>query len=131
MELSNAVSKFDCQDDADRSVVCEALKISVQVLSPIAPHICEILWERLGAPDTLVGHPWPGIVEEALAASKIEMVVQVNGKVRGKIEVAAGLEENEIIALAKENENVARSTEGKTIRKEIVVPGRLVNLVVS
>ena len=131
MELCNAVSKFDCQDDADRSVVCEALKISVQVLSPIAPHICEILWERLGGPGSLVGHPWPEIVEEALAASKIEMVVQVNGKVRGKIEVAAELEENEIIALAKENENVARSTEGKTIRKEIVVPGRLVNLVVS
>ena len=131
MELCNAVAKFESQDDGDRAVVSEALKISVQVLSPIAPHICESLWERLGGTGSLVGQPWPEMVKQALETSKIEMVVQVNGKVRGKIEVAAEAEEKEIIACAKENENVARSTEGKTIRKEIVVPGRLVNLVVS
>ena len=131
MELCNAISKFNGEQESDRSVVAEALKIAVQILSPIAPHICETLWNQMGEPSTLVGHPWPEVDVQALATSKVEMVIQINGKVRGKIEVSADSSDQSVIDVAKKNENVARSLDGKTIRKEIVVPGRLINLVVS
>ena len=85
MELCNAVSKFDCKTEHDRAVVSEALKFAVQILSPITPHICEKLWCRLGGEGTLVGRAWPSMVDEALEVSQVELVVQVNGKVRGKI----------------------------------------------
>ncbi len=131
MELCNAVSKFDCKTEHDRAVVSEALKFAVQILSPIAPHICEKLWSRLGGEGTLVGRRWPPMVEEALEVSQVELVVQVNGKVRGKISVPGDASEEVILLAAKENENVLRSINDQTIRKEILVPGRLVNLVVS
>ncbi len=131
MELCNAVSKFDVETEQDRAVVSEALTFAVQILSPIAPHVCEKLWSRLGGEGILVGRAWPPIVEEALEVSQIELVVQVNGKVRGKILVPGDASEEMILSAAKENENVLRSIDDQTIRKEIVVPGRLVNLVVS
>ena len=131
MELCNAVSKFDCKTEYDRAVVSEALKFAVQILSPIAPHICEKLWSRLGGEGTLVGRAWPPMVDEALEVSQVELVVQVNGKVRGKILVPGDASEEAILLAAKENENVLRSINNQTIRKEILVPGRLVNLVVS
>ena len=131
MELCNAVSKFDCKTEQDRAVVSEALKFAVQILSPIAPHICEKLWSRLGGEGTLVGRAWPPMVDEALEVSQVELVVQVNGKVRGKILVPGDASEEAILLAAKENENVLRSINNQTIRKEILVPGRLVNLVVS
>ena len=131
MELCNAVSKFDCKTEHDRAVVSEALKFAVQILSPIAPHICEKLWSRLGGEGMLVGRRWPPMVEEALEVSQVELVVQVNGKVRGKISVPGDASEEVILLAAKENENVLRSINDQTIRKEILVPGRLVNLVVS
>ena len=131
MELCNAVSKFDCKTEHDRAVVSEALKFAVQILSPIAPHICEKLWCRLGGEGTLVGRAWPPMVDEALEVSQVELVVQVNGKVRGKILVPGDASEEAILLAAKENENVLRSINDQTIRKEILVPGRLVNLVVS
>ena len=131
MELCNAVSKFDGETEQDRAVVSEALTFAVQILSPIAPHVCEKLWSRLGGEGMLVGRAWPPMVEEALEVSQIELVVQVNGKVRGKILVPGDASEEMILSTAKENENVLRSINDQTIRKEIVVPGRLVNLVVS
>ena len=131
MELCNAVSKFDVETEQDRAVVSEALTFAVQILSPIAPHVCEKLWSRLGGEGVLVGRAWPPMVEEALEVSQIELVVQVNGKVRGKILVPGDASEEMILSAAKENENVLRSINDQTIRKEIVVPGRLVNLVVS
>ncbi|MFL2526062.1 MAG: leucine--tRNA ligase [Candidatus Azotimanducaceae bacterium] len=131
MELCNAVSKFDVETEQDQAVVSEALTFAVQILSPIAPHVCEKLWSRLGGEGVLVGRAWPPMVEEALEVSQIELVVQVNGKVRGKILVPGDASEEMILSTAKENENVLRSINDQTIRKEIVVPGRLVNLVVS
>ena len=131
MELCNAVSKFDGETEQDRAVVSEALTFAVQILSPIAPHVCEKLWSRLGGEGMLVGRAWPPMVEEALEVSQIELVVQVNGKVRGKILVPGDASEGTILSAAKENENVVRSINDQMIRKEILVPGRLVNLVVS
>ena len=131
MELCNAVSRFDAQDDNDRGVAHEALSTAVLVISPIAPHIAHSLWQTLGHTDELVGHPWPEVDEDALVQASIEMVVQVQGKVRGKIQVPAEASDEEILALAKAESNVARHLEGKTIRKEIVVPGKLANIVVG
>ena len=78
-----------------------------------------------------MGRAWPPMVDEALEVSQIELVVQVNGKVRGKILVPGDASEEAVLLAAKENENVLRSISNQTIRKEILVPGRLVNLVVS
>ena len=136
MELSNAISRFEPAGDSDQAVVEEALRIVVIILSPIAPHITHELWRQLqrGATDkqsALVYATWPEVDESALQQSVLQLVVQVNGKVRGKIEVPADLDQAGILAAAKTDENVARHLEDKTIRKEIVVPGKLVNLVVG
>lgn len=131
MELCNTVSKFEPQDDNDLAVVSEALRTAVVVISPIAPHIAEALWQSLGEQGSLVGYPWPQMDASALTQSTIEMVVQVNGKVRGKVQVAADADQQTILTQAKAEDNVARHLEGKTVRKEIVVPNKLVNIVVG
>ena len=129
MELCNAVSKFTPNGEQDRAVVEEALQIAAVVISPIAPHIADALWEKLGQTGSLVGYPWPQVDKEALQVSTLALVVQVNGKVRGKINVAADADNVSILTAAKAEQNVARNLEGKAIRKEIVVPGKLVNIV--
>ncbi|MEM9623276.1 MAG: leucine--tRNA ligase, partial [Pseudomonadota bacterium] len=131
MELVNAISKCEPGNDADRSAVQEALQIAVLVISPVAPHITHQLWQVLGGTDALVTSRWPAMDDTALTQASIEMVVQVNGKVRGKIEVPADADQAVILDLAKASENVHRHLQDKTVRKEIVVPNKLVNLVVS
>ena len=136
MELSNAVSKFTPQNANDLAVQAEALKAALLVISPIAPHLADVLWSQMGESGSLVGASWPQIDEKALAQSNVELVVQVNGKVRGKITLPAEAEKDDILAAAKAEENVARHvsamlSEGKQVRKEIVVPNKLVNIVVG
>jgi len=131
MELCNAVSRFTPADEQERAVVTEALRIAVLVISPIAPHLTETLWRLLGGQGSLVGQPWPAMDTMALAQSTLELVVQVNGKVRGKIHVPADADQQTILIQAKAEDNVARHLQDKTIRKEIVVPNKLVNIVVS
>ncbi|MEO0605206.1 MAG: class I tRNA ligase family protein, partial [Myxococcota bacterium] len=103
----------------------------LRILSPWAPHIAEELWQKLGHAGSIAYDVWPEVDESALALDEIEIAVQVNGKVRGKIKVPASADKDAILATAKADENVARHLEGKTLRREIVVPGRLVNLVVG
>jgi len=131
MELCNAVSKFSPDNDNDRAVITEALRTSVLVISPIAPHIGEVLWPMLGETALLVGYPWPEVDADALSLSTVELVVQVNGKVRGKVAVPADAERDVVLTHAKAADNVARHLDGKTVRKEIVVPNKLVNIVVG
>lgn len=131
MELCNAIGKFEGRSANDRAVVAESLRIAVLVISPIAPHISEALWKALGEEDLLVGRPWPEVDESALAMATFELVVQVNGKVRGKVQVSADTPKETILTMAKAEDNVARHIEGKTVRKEIVVPNKLVNIVVG
>jgi leucyl-tRNA synthetase len=130
-ELSNAVSRFQAAGQADRAAVHEALKIAALVLSPIAPHLSQGLWSMLGEPGLLVQSRWPEVDASALVQDRVELVIQVNGKVRGRVEISADADE----ALAREealaNENVARFVDGKTVRKVILVPGKLLNLVVG
>ncbi|HUS63363.1 MAG TPA: leucine--tRNA ligase [Kofleriaceae bacterium] len=103
----------------------------VKVLSPFAPHLAEELWKRLGNPDSLAYEPWPTWDESALVQSTITLAVQVAGKTRGTIDVPVDVTEAAAIAAAKADPKIARFLEGKTIRREIYVPGRLVNLVAT
>ena len=108
----------------------QAVETLVLLLSPMAPHICEELWQRLGHADTLAYEKWPECDEASLAQDSVTIVVQINGKPRAKLELPAGLDKDALLAAVKANPDVAKHTDGKTIVKEIAVPGRLVNLVV-
>jgi leucyl-tRNA synthetase len=130
MELINAINKFDDESDAGRAVAREALEAVVLMLSPMTPHICHALWKELGHETALIDRRWPEFDESALELDTIELVVQVNGKLRGRVSVPADAGKDDIETLAIADENVQRFVDGKAIRKLIVVPGRLVNIVV-
>ncbi len=134
MELSNEISRAfneGSDDDSARAVRQEALEASVLLLSPIVPHAAHALWRALGHEQAVIDAPWPTVDESALVKDTLEMVVQVNGKVRAKLTVPANADKESVEALAREEPNVVRFTEGKTIRKVIVVPGKLVNIVAN
>jgi len=131
MELMNELSKFDEESAEARGVMQEALEILVLMLSPMTPHMAQSLWESLGKTGLVVDATWPTVDESALVKSEIELMVQVNGKLRGKIEVAVDASKEVVLAAAKANEAVLKFIDGKELVKEIVVPGRLVNLVVK
>ncbi|MEJ2479231.1 MAG: leucine--tRNA ligase [Acidihalobacter sp.] len=107
----------------------EGMSILLRLLSPVAPHLTHHLWCELGYGEDIVDAPWPEVDEAALQRDTIELVVQVNGKLRGQVQVAADAAQDAIEAAALAEPNVARFVEGKTLRKVIVVPGRLVNVV--
>ena len=130
MELLNAINKLVDGLAADRAVQRESLEAVVIMLSPIVPHICHALWQELGHKSALIDQRWPVVDESALEIDRIEMVVQVNGKLRGRLLVAVDAPKNVIEDLALAEENVQRFIDGKAVRKIIVVPGRLVNIVV-
>jgi len=131
MELMNTLTKLDKKDGAARSVLKEALNAITRMLAPITPHISHTLWQELGNEDSILDAPWPEVDESALVRTSIQIVVQVNGKVRGKIDVPANVDQDGAIAAAKLDEKVQSFIDGKTIRKEIYVPGRLVNIVAN
>lgn len=130
-ELVNAISRLTAATDQDRAVVREALKVAMLVLSPIAPHITQALWTELGETALLVDSSWPEVDTDALVREAVELIVQVNGKVRGRIEVNVDAVDEVIQTTALGNENVARFIRDKTVRKVIIVSGKLVNIVVS
>jgi leucyl-tRNA synthetase len=130
MELLNAINKFEDSSDAGRAVEREALEAVVVMLSPMTPHICHALWRELGHETALIDQRWPEFDESALELDMIVLVVQVNGKLRGRVSVPAEADKAAIELLAVADEKVQRFIAGKDIRKVIVVPGRLVNIVV-
>ncbi|MDZ7662230.1 leucine--tRNA ligase [Thiohalophilus sp.] len=131
MELMNALGKFEDDSPAGRAVVQEALETVVLLLSPIVPHITHVLWQALGHTGAAIEQRWPQADESALVREEVELVVQVNGKLRGRISVPVDAERNQIEQAAQQEENVQRFIEGKGIIKLIVVPGKLVNIVVK
>jgi leucyl-tRNA synthetase len=131
MELLNDIGRFDDASDNGRALVQEALEAVVLMLSPIVPHICHELWQALGHSEAVVDCAWPTVDNAALVRDSIELVVQVKGKVRGKISVAADADNAAIEAAALAEPNVLKHIEGLALRKVIIVPGRLVNLVVG
>ena len=131
MELLNAVNKNSDTSDQARAVRHEALSYTVLMLSPMLPHICHQLWLELGNKNPVIDAPWPQVDQSALAQDQIEMVVQVNGKLRDKISVAADAATDQIEQAALAADKVQQHIDGKTVRKIIVVPGKLVNVVVG
>jgi leucyl-tRNA synthetase len=131
MELMNAVAKLDDNSEQGRAVLQESLELVVLMLSPITPHISHQLWQMLGHQEAVVDAQWPTVDEAALKQDKIELMVQVNGKLRARIAVPAEADQQAVEEIAFAEENVQRFTEGKEVRKVILVPGRLLNIVVA
>ena len=131
MELLNTLGRFEDDSASGRALLQEALEAIVLMLAPIVPHISQELWQALGHGDMVLDHLWPQVDQGALARDSIEMVVQVNGKMRGRISVAADADEATIREAAVAAPNVQRFIEAKALRKVIIVPKRLVNLVVA
>ncbi|MBR9878546.1 MAG: leucine--tRNA ligase [Gammaproteobacteria bacterium] len=131
MELTNAIAKFGDTSPQGLAVSREAIEACVLLLAPITPHACHALWRSLGHDGAVIDATWPAFDESALARDSIELVVQVNGKLRARLEVPADADKAAVEALALANDNVQRHTDGKTLRKVIVVPGKLVNIVAN
>ncbi|MFW6161958.1 MAG: leucine--tRNA ligase [Planctomycetota bacterium] len=130
MELANEL-RDRAEQAGQPAVVQEACRLAVQCLAPFAPHICEELWRRLGHRESVFRSRWPEVDEAAARAEAIDIPIQVNGKLRSRITVDAEADEQALEAAALADERVQGYLEGKTVRRVIVVPGRLVNLVVS
>lgn len=128
MELCNELSRHPRQDPLDRAAVSEGLHAVLKMLWPITPHLSESLWRNLTTTD-FIESAWPVVDECALSREEFQVVVQVNGKVRGKIQVPATADNAEVEALAKANPNVQRFIQDATIKKVIVIPQKLVNIV--
>lgn len=140
MELVNTVTKFQEEQDilsdttvarTSLSAVHEALEIILLALSPIVPHFCHALWKHLGHADAIINCPWPVADNSALIQDEVHMVIQVNGKLRSKLTVPKDCDQSIIEGLALADSHVCKFTDGLTVRKVIVVPGKLVNIVVS
>jgi leucyl-tRNA synthetase len=130
MELVNAVTRYETTDAVDRTLVHEALESVVLLLSPIIPHVCHTMWQQLGHEEAVIDVAWPVADESARVSTRVTLVVQVNGKLRARIDVAADAPKETVENAALEDENVQRFIAGNEIRKVIVVPGKLVNVVV-
>ena len=124
MEFVNAATKWD-------TLPRSTAEPFVLLLAPFAPHLAEELWRVLGHDQSLAYEPWPAFAPELLKADTVEIAVQVNGKLRGTVEVDAEASKDDMLAAAREEPNVARYLAEGTVRKEIAVPGRLVNFVVA
>jgi leucyl-tRNA synthetase len=131
MELVNALGKLDTAGNDARAVMQEGLEVCTLLLAPIVPHCTESMWAALGHDSVLATAAWPVVDTDALARDEIEVVVQVNGKKRATVllpvDASQALAEERALA----DEHVARFLEGQTVRKVIVVPGRLVNIVAN
>jgi leucyl-tRNA synthetase len=131
MGLFNEINKLDDRSAQSKAVVHEAFSALVRLLSPFTPHITHQMWLMLGYQSALIDEAWPEPDEDALEQDEIELVVQVNGKRRSSISVASAASKEDCEAIARADEHVVRHTDGLTIRKVIVVPGRLVNIVAN
>ena len=131
MELMNTLAKITGTDEGSRAVLVEALNAIVLMLYPVTPHICFVLWNRLGHEGAIDDASWPKADERAMVSDTKRVVVQVNGKVRDRLTMPADAGEAEVRAAAEKSPNTAKFLEGKTVRKAIFIKGKLLNLVVA
>ena len=131
MELSNHLSRFNAESAQSRAVVQEAWMAIVRMLAPMTPHIGEELWAALGGEGRLYKAPWPEVDEAAREKTRVTLVVQINGKLRARIDLEPGASKEQAQEQALAIDNVQRHMEGKQIRKVIHVPDRLLNIVVG
>jgi leucyl-tRNA synthetase len=130
MELINEMLSFSCTDSSDESVLRFSIKKMILLLSPFAPHIAEELWEEMGEKESLLNEPWPQWDERTAKDEEIELVIQINGKLREKVMVPAGLDDDSLKEHAFNQSKIKELLEGKVLKKVITVRGRLVNIVV-
>ena len=134
MELVNSLylAKDELvKTEGGKRVLASALASTLTLLTPVTPHVCEELWEQTGMKTLLTNEPWPVYSEDALVRDEVDVVIQVNGKLRGKITVPADMDKAEVEKLALEESNVAKHITGLTVRKVVVIPGKLVNVVAN
>ncbi|WP_372821610.1 leucine--tRNA ligase [Pseudomonas parafulva] len=131
MTLMNILEKAPQASEQDRALLQEGLEAVTLLLAPITPHLSHALWKELGHTQAVIDAGWPVVDESALVQDTITLVVQVNGKLRGQVEMPAAASREEIEAAARNNDNVLRFLDGLAIRKVIVVPGKLVNIVAN
>jgi leucyl-tRNA synthetase len=132
MELVNEiyVSEIkDRDDELSRRVMKEAIETAVVLLSPFVPHFAEELWESLGNRESVIQQPWPSYDREAIVEEEVLIVIQVNGKLRDRMTMPASYGEEEVKAWALKSERIQKLVEGKQIRRVILVPKKLVNIV--
>jgi leucyl-tRNA synthetase len=132
MELMNEVNRCADRSSAESlAVEREAIEAAILLLAPVAPHISHALWLALGHTSNVIDQSWPSVATAALVKANITVVIQVNGKVRTKVEAPNGISKDEMEQLALANEQVKKFTDGHTIRKIIVIPNKLVNIVAN
>jgi leucyl-tRNA synthetase len=131
MELLNALGKFDDMSDQGRALRHEAFESIVLLLNPITPHICHALWHHLGHAEPIIMQAWPRADTAALQKDAVKLAVQVNGKLRGQIEVAVNAAREDVEKTALAEPGVAKFLEGVSVKKIVVVPGKIVNIVVG
>ena len=131
MELVNELYRYKELEEADSAFVKKAIETVVTILSPFTPHICEEMWQQLGHEESLINVSWPAYDEAALVKDTVEIVIQLNGKVKEKLNIANNLSREEMQITALENDKVKALIEGKNVVKVIAVPNKLVNIVVK
>ncbi|HQZ16803.1 MAG TPA: leucine--tRNA ligase [Vicinamibacteria bacterium] len=133
MELTNEAYRLEdgLTGESDEAALAEALDTLVLLLSPFAPHACEQMWRDLGHPKSLVDEPWPMADEAAMRETSVEVAVQVNGKIRARVQVPSDADEAAHKVIALQDPAVKPHVDGKTLVKAVIVPGRLINLVVK
>jgi leucyl-tRNA synthetase len=131
MELNNNLSRFYDVSEQGMAVRKEAIEIMLKALNPITPHLSHHLWHCMGHDDAMIDVLWPEVDESALKQDEVQIVVQVNGKLRAQLMVPLGTDNQAIESLALNEENVVKFTEGMTVVKVVVVPNKLVNVVVK
>ena len=131
MELTNTLSKFKQTDGQSMALRLESLDIILRALSPITPHLCHHLWQQLGHQTAIINESWPEVDNKALEQDEVQIIVQVNGKLRAKLMLSADTDKAQVEVQALTDENVVKFTSGKTIVKVIVVPNKLVNIVIK
>jgi leucyl-tRNA synthetase len=115
---------------AYEAVIAEGMSVLLRVLSPVTPHVCHYLWRELGFGEDILASAWPQPEEKALATDEVELVIQVNGKLRSRVSVPADADEGTMRQIALADTNVVRHIGGKAVKKVVIVPGRLINIVI-
>jgi leucyl-tRNA synthetase len=131
MELVNEITSYEPESGADSAVFRFAVEKVLLLLSPFSPHVAEELWEAIGNKPSIFEQNWPRWDEEAAKEEQIELVVQVNGKLRSKVIISAGTPDDEIKRIALEDDRIKEIMSGKPVKKVIVVKGKLVNIVIG
>ena len=129
-EIVNEISKFKPLDADDKKCLQESLNILIRVIEPMVPHLAEECWSILGNSKTLSHVGWPEVNEDFLVREKLTLIIQINGKKRGELEISIDSNEEDIIKKALSLKNISDFTHGKEIKRKIYVPDKILNLVI-